>query len=340
MFVFFDTFFFFKKKRVDGNHMAALYDPLSGLPPDWEVVVSEYGSEHVYYWNRLTNETTWQKPVAAAPASRKRTRSGGTMALEPSGCFLWPSQQQPARRATMKQHKDVFAALLKRGMPAWALPPAPVPELQPAGQGGKAPAKGKGKGKGAGKTAGKESPAKAVDAEHCPRRSSTAPEEWWRGSQSSHAYLPLQTLVTCFRVSKAWRAALIERGFNYGVATLGLSLARWRADTGAGAPRDDVDALAELSKRLRIHLQSQTLASGRRLSEVRQFLFRHAELSQKNATCREEPSAKPFLPALLQGSNWNLIFDAGFWLSMMAREPSPSYLSDGVKVHRVVPVSI
>ena len=47
-------------------------DPHCGLPPDWEVVVSEYGSEHVYYWNRLTNETTWQKPVAAAPDLRTR----------------------------------------------------------------------------------------------------------------------------------------------------------------------------------------------------------------------------------------------------------------------------
>ncbi len=26
--------------------------------------MSEYGSEDVYYWNRLTNEMTWQKPVA------------------------------------------------------------------------------------------------------------------------------------------------------------------------------------------------------------------------------------------------------------------------------------
>ncbi len=44
-------------------------DPHSGLPPDWEAVC-EYGSEHVYYWNRLTNETTWQKPVDA-PLARK-----------------------------------------------------------------------------------------------------------------------------------------------------------------------------------------------------------------------------------------------------------------------------
>jgi len=133
-------------------------------------------------------------------------------------------------------------------------------------------------------------------------------------------------------VNKAWRAALQERGFNYGVATLGLTLARWRAETGADAPRDDVDALAELSKRLNILLQGHAVASGQRLREVRQFLFRHAELSQKNATCREDQSAKPFLPALLQGSDWSLIFDAGFWLSLMAREPSTSYLSDGVKV--------
>jgi hypothetical protein len=36
------------------------------------------------------------------------------------------------------------------------------------------------------------------------------------------------------------------------------------------------------------------------LREVRQFLFRHCELSQKNATMRDDASAKPFLPPLLQ----------------------------------------
>jgi hypothetical protein len=182
----------------------------------------------------------------------------------------------------MRQSKEVFAAILKRGMPAL----------------------------------GNEG-------------------EWWRGSKEHHAFLPLETLVACARVSKAWHAALVEKGFDYGVAVLGISLARWRVKNVAGGPCDDVDAPAELSKRLSIRMQSETMASGQRLREVRQFLCRHAELSQKNATCREDASAKAFLPALFQGESWQQIFNPAFWLSLTAVEPSGSYLSDGVKVRRI-----
>lgn len=152
--------------------------------------------------------------------------------------------------------------------------------------------------------------------------------------ENTHAYLPLEALVACSRVSKAWRAALVERGFDYGVATLGIALSRWRVGgvEGVDGPRADVDAPAELSKRLSLHLQSHTMASGQRLREVRQFLCRHAEISQKNATCRGDASAKPFLPALLQDASWEYIFEAGFWLSLAAVEPACSYLSDGAKV--------
>ena len=264
---------------------AALGDPLAGLPPGWEACASEYGSQYVYYWNHFTNETTWEKPTGVARAQGKRGRGtgwgkrGGLRA--PSGCFLFPALRQiPATRSSMKQNKDVFSVLLKRGMPA------------------------------------------------------LNSDQWWRGAQNGHAFLPLETLVACMRVNRAWRKVLTENGFNYGIATLGIALSKWRVEDAdsISTPKEDVDALAELSKRIRIQLQYCTMASGARLREVRQFLFRHSELSQKNATCREDPSAKPFLPALLQGSSWKHIFDSGFWLSLAAREPPTSCLSTGVKV--------
>ena len=194
---------------------------------------------------RIERDTaTWEKPTGGS-AKRKRGRFG----REPSGCFLFADKtQKPARRSTMRQSKDVFTALLKRG-------------IKPVDDG-----------------------------------------KWWRGSQSGHAYLPLDTLVACARVSRGWRKALVDSGFDYGLATLGVALSKWRVGgvEGEEGPRADVDAPAELSKRLSMRLQMHTMASGQKFREVKQFLFRHGELSQKNATCRDDAGAKPFLPALLQ----------------------------------------
>jgi len=281
------------------------------LPPNWEPIVSEYGSEYVYYWNRYTNETTWERPAVAQSNKRKHTLVASR--ASPSGCFLWPVAQRPGKRSTMKQSKDVFSALLKHGLPRNG-------QTMPS------------------KDAKKAAPSKGAKKAVTPSKDAKkeATREWWRGSESGHAYLDLRVLAACSRVSKAWRAALVEQGFDYGVATLAMTLSRWRVGVAEGeGPHADerVDAPAELSKRLSLSLQSHTMASGQRLREVRQFLCRHGEISQKNATCREDASAKPFLPAVLQdAASWEYIFDAGFWLSLAALEPSCSYLSDGAKV--------
>ena len=257
---------------------------------------------------------------------RKRSRIGTKQWSGPSGCFLWPMRPQvPVRRSKMSQSVDVFSVLLKRGMPG-----ATRQDGQHAAKSkaGKPAAKGKAA-KGA-----KNAKGKSDDKEPEPA-SAPATEDWWRGTQEAHAYLPLETLVACARVSKGWRAALVDNGFNYGVAVLGISLARWRVQEG-GELNDDVDALSEMSKRLSVGLKHETMASGERLREVRQFLCRHGELSQKNATCRDDAAAKPFLPKLFQGDSFLHIFDAGFWLSLAALEPEGSYLSEGVKVRRTV----
>ena len=289
------------------------------LPEGWEALVSDYGSEYVYYWNRYTNETTWERPLAQ---SKRKWGFRSQAAPAPSGCFLFPlPTQMPPKRSKMKQSKDVFSVILKRGMPGTGAGSKPVPAS--SGAAGKGASKGAGKGK-------KGAAAKQQAVEAAPAAAPQA-KDWWRGSPSSHAYLPLETLLACARVNKAWRAALAESGFDYGVASLGVAMAKWRAKTGElDTPSAEVDAPAELSKRLSIKLQSHTMASGAKLREVRQFLCWHAEISQKNATCRDDPSAKPFLPAVLR-ETWQHIFDPGFWLSLAALEPVGSYLSDGVK---------
>jgi len=290
------------------------------LPEGWEAVASEYGSEYVYYWNRYTNETTWERPLVQV---KRKWGASASLRPMPSGCFIFPQPaQMPPRRSKMTKSTDVFKVLLARGMPS-AVSSGGASKPAPASS--RAAAKG-GKGKGKGKK-GEEAKPQVADAPPVPAAES---KEWWRGSPSCHSYLPLDTLVACARVNRAWRTALLDSGFDYGVATFGIAMARWRAKSNEAKPSADVDAPAELSKRLSILLQSQTMASGARLREVRQFLCWHGDINQKNATCLDDPAAKAFLPSVLR-ETWQRIYDPGFWLALAAVEPVGSYLSDGVK---------
>ena len=51
---------------------AALVEP---LPEGWSAVRDDQGAEGVYYWNELTDQTTWLKPVTPATESVQRAKS-------------------------------------------------------------------------------------------------------------------------------------------------------------------------------------------------------------------------------------------------------------------------
>ena len=57
-------------------------DEEAGLPPGWQVVEDPEGSDRVYYWNMLTDQTQYEKPEA--PAEQFMEEAKGLLAQSPS----------------------------------------------------------------------------------------------------------------------------------------------------------------------------------------------------------------------------------------------------------------
>ncbi len=129
----------------------------------------------------------------------------------------------------MRQYTDIFNVLLRRGMPA----SSPLTDMaiahrirqiavlglqvtadkasaEPEKSQKASPLKGKGKSKGAPATP--EPSGKGKGSTDTSKGKGPAADDATAGIQSGHTYFALETLVTCARVCKTWRAALVTSG--------------------------------------------------------------------------------------------------------------------------------
>lgn len=75
----------FKFGQKQQQQMVVPSPPVNALPPNWEEVLDETSGEY-YFWNKETNETTWDRPVAVVPPPRPPAQ---------------PKFQKPQRRTSL-----------------------------------------------------------------------------------------------------------------------------------------------------------------------------------------------------------------------------------------------